>query len=202
MVAYDGPVPPPNSHRRNQLADAAVALMAEAGVHGVTHRTVDRRAGLPAGTASNYFRTREALLVACAERIGELHYADMDDIARAEDPAPEGTRERAADLIARSLLRAAGEHRERYLAIFELRMEGLRSPAVAAALDELYRRSQAFTAGHHAALRLDIPPESVPVLLTLYGGALFTLVTGPPEAVDGKLAGELAAAIVRAGLGS
>jgi AcrR family transcriptional regulator len=198
MVAYDGGVPPPNQHRRNQLADAAIALLAESGVHGVTHRTVERHAGLPAGTASNYFRSRESLLVACAERIGELHQADMDDIARTEDPTSSGTRERASQLIAQSLLRAAGEHRERYLAIFELRMEALRRPAVAHALDELFRRSQAFTAGHHAALHLDIPPESLPVLLTLYGGALFTLVTGPPEAVDPKLVRDLAAGIVRA----
>ena len=193
-------MPPPNQQRRNQLADAAIALLAESGVHGVTHRTVERHAGLPAGTASNYFRSREALLVACAARIGELHYADMDDIARAEDPGASGTQERATELIAQSLLRAAGEHRDRYLAIFELRMEGLRRPAVAAALDELFRRSQAFTAGHHAALRLAIAPEAVPVLLMLYGGALFTLVTGPAGTVDPALARELAAGIVRAAL--
>ncbi|WP_212988089.1 hypothetical protein [Actinoplanes auranticolor] len=122
----------------------------------------------------------------------------MDDIARTEDPASSGTHEHASQLIAQSLLRAAGEHRERYLAVFELRLEGLRRPAVAAALDELFRRSQAFTAGHHAALHLEIPPESVPVLLTLYGGALFTLVTGPAAAVGPELTRELAAGIVRA----
>ena len=66
MLAYDGGVPPPNNERRAQLADAAIELLAASGVHGVTHRAVDRRAGLPAGTASNYFRSREALLVAAA----------------------------------------------------------------------------------------------------------------------------------------
>ena len=195
-------MPPPNQRRRGQLADAAIALLATSGVHGVTHRAVDQQAGLPAGTASNYFRTREALLVACAERIGDLHYADMDAIAASHHPRAAGTRERATELIAQSLLTAARDRRERYLAIFELRMEGLRRPAVAGALDELFRRSTAFTAAHHVALGLNIPPDSLPVLLTLYGGALFTLVTGPPEAVTPALAHDLAAAIVGAGLPS
>jgi DNA-binding transcriptional regulator YbjK len=51
-------VPPPNQRHRAELTDAAIALLAESGVHGVTHRAVERRAGLPTGTASNYFRSR------------------------------------------------------------------------------------------------------------------------------------------------
>ncbi|GLI03870.1 hypothetical protein Pa4123_91500 [Phytohabitans aurantiacus] len=46
---------------------------------------------------------------------------------------------------------AARQHRSRYLAIFELRLEGLRRPALAAAIDEL---------------------------MVAYGGALFVLATG------------------------
>jgi AcrR family transcriptional regulator len=37
---------------------------------------------MPSGTASNYFPSREALLVATARRIVELHHADMDRTAR------------------------------------------------------------------------------------------------------------------------
>jgi AcrR family transcriptional regulator len=195
-------VPPLNRERRAQLADAAIALLAETGVHGVTHRAVERRAGLPDGTASNYFRSREALLVAVAERVGELHYADMDAAGAAHRPTGSGTtRERAADLIAGSLLAAATTHRGRYLAIFELRLESLRRPVLADALSGLFQRSVAFTAGHHAQLGLDIPAEAVPTLVTLYGGALFTLVSSPPGHVTPATAHDLARAIVRAALG-
>ena len=38
-------------------------------------------------TASNYFRNREALLVAAAERVGELHFAGMDAAAATHRPA-------------------------------------------------------------------------------------------------------------------
>ena len=196
-------MPPLNQRRRDDLADAAIALLAEAGVHGVTHRTVERRAGLPTGTASNYFRSREALLVAVAERVGRLHYGDMEAIAASGPPVRGGSgdvRERATDLIAESLLRAATSDRTRYLAIFELQMESLRRPALADALAELQRRSVAFTTGHHAAHGLDIPPEAVPTMVGLFGGALFTLVTSPPGTATPEVTRDLAAAIVRAAL--
>jgi AcrR family transcriptional regulator len=191
-------VPPPNTRRRAELADAAIALLASDGVHGVTHRAVEKRAGLPVGTASNYFRSREALLVAAAERVGELHYADM---ATAGPGRGGDTRERAVALIAGSLHEAATTHRDRYLAIFELRLESLRRPALATALSGLLRRSVAVTTGHHADLGLDIPPDVVPAMVALYGGALFTLVSAPPGEVTPDLTRDLAAAIVRAGLG-
>ncbi|GIE95360.1 TetR/AcrR family transcriptional regulator [Paractinoplanes rishiriensis] len=185
-------MPPPNEERRAALADAAIALLVESGVHGVTHRAVDRRAGLPAGTASNYFRSREALLVATAHRIVALHQADMAAAVRGGGSA--------VDLIAESLLLAAGPQRARYLAVFELRLEGLRRPALAAALDELMAAMAGFTGEHHAGLGLQIPQAAVLTMLVMYGGALFALVTGPPEAVVPEVARPLAVAIVAGGL--
>jgi len=63
--------------RRTQLADAAIALVAESGMRGLTHRAVDARAGLPPGTTSAYLRTRQALIEAVVARIAELDLADM-----------------------------------------------------------------------------------------------------------------------------
>lgn len=181
-------MPPPNDLRRAQIADAAIELLVEAGVHGVTHRAVDARAGLPVGTTSNYLRSREALLVAVTERVGELHRADMAAAAGGG---------RLVTLIAESLHYAATAQRERYLAIFELRMEALRRPAVARALDRLQESMTAYTIAHHQKLGLTVPPAAVPALLALYGGALWTLVTAPPGTVTEVLTRDLAAAIVR-----
>jgi AcrR family transcriptional regulator len=191
-------VPPLNQQRRAELADAAIALLAESGVHGVSHRTVERRAGLPTGTASNYFRSREALLVAVAERVGQLHYSDMDAIAARQRPRrSRRTSSRAVDLIAESLLLATTTYRDRYLAVFELQLESLRRPALAEALADLQRRSVEFTVGHHATEGLDIPPSAVPTMVALFGGALFTLVARPPGTITAEMTHDLAAAIVR-----
>ena len=59
------------------LTDAAIALIAEGGMRGLTHRAVDARAGLPAGTASAYLRTRKALIEAVVRRLAELDTADL-----------------------------------------------------------------------------------------------------------------------------
>ena len=47
--------------RARQVADAAIAVLADHGGRGLTHRAVDQAAGLAPGTTSNYARTREAL---------------------------------------------------------------------------------------------------------------------------------------------
>jgi AcrR family transcriptional regulator len=191
-------VPPPNKSRRRALADAAIELLATSGVHGVTHRAVEKAAGMPTGTASNYFRSREALLIAAAERVLELHAADMDTAAGQHEPAP-GTsdRERMAELITRSLYEAATLHRQRYLAIFELRLEALRIPALAETLAGIERGARDVTALHHGAVGLAVPTDRIPALLLLYGGALFTLVSTPADEVTEAGARLAADAIAR-----
>ena len=54
------------------MADAAIAVLADHGGRGLTHRAVDQAAGLPPGTTSNYARTREALLTLALTRVAEL----------------------------------------------------------------------------------------------------------------------------------
>ena len=61
------------------LADAAIALLAESGMRGLTHRAVDVRAGMPAGTTSAYLRTRQALVEAVVQRLADLDRADLGD---------------------------------------------------------------------------------------------------------------------------
>ncbi|MGJ6980702.1 TetR/AcrR family transcriptional regulator [Aestuariimicrobium soli] len=57
--------------QRERALDAAIDLLGTRGLKALTHRGVDRRADLPPGSTSNYFRTRDALLVGASERIVE-----------------------------------------------------------------------------------------------------------------------------------
>ena len=50
---------------------AAVEVFAARGVHGLTHRAVDQAAGLPQGSTSNLFRTRQALVTAVADDVAQ-----------------------------------------------------------------------------------------------------------------------------------
>ena len=57
------------SPRKRLLLDAGVAVVAAHGMRGLTHRAVDREAGLAEGSCSAYLRTRLALLTALADYV-------------------------------------------------------------------------------------------------------------------------------------
>ena len=204
-------MPPANLHRRRALADAAIALLAEQGVHGLTHRAVEARAGVPAGTATNYFRNREQLLIAAAERIAEVHLAEAAQATAAvgaasplPDPGTLPPQERAEATV-RSIVYLLTEFlwtevttlRERYLAIFELQLEARRRPALAAVFAEIESTAFAGTAQLHEGLGTGASPEVIATLITLYGGALFTLTSRPVELLDRASVRTLTEAMVR-----
>ncbi len=54
---------------RDRALSAAIEILATDGIRALTHRRVDERAGLPAGSTSNVFRTRGALLVGISEHM-------------------------------------------------------------------------------------------------------------------------------------
>lgn len=73
------------SERLEIVGDAAIDVLAQLGVRGLTHRAVDRAAELPLGSTSNVARTRPALLMLALRRLVELEmqaFALMADAAR------------------------------------------------------------------------------------------------------------------------
>ncbi|MFC6506917.1 TetR/AcrR family transcriptional regulator [Promicromonospora citrea] len=72
-----------NSVRRAALADAGIAVLAREGARGLTHRAIDGEAGVPTGTTSNYFRSRDALVSGLFERIGQRLAPSPEDLAAA-----------------------------------------------------------------------------------------------------------------------
>jgi DNA-binding transcriptional regulator YbjK len=171
--------PPRNTRRRNALADAAIEVLGTSGIHKLSHRAVDERADLPTGTAANYFPRRDDLLAAAAERVAELHIAEMT----------------AADRGA-SLYDAATRHRTRYLAAYELALESTRQPALAGAMARLGGGAMETTLAEHRALGLTTTPSQVLELIALYNGTLLTLVVAPPGAVTPEATLALARSLV------
>ncbi|WP_214402012.1 TetR/AcrR family transcriptional regulator [Pseudonocardia lacus] len=125
-----------NDERRKQLADAGLAVLARDGARGLTHRAVDVEAGVPAGTASNYFRSRQALVTGLFARIGERLAPDPDVHAGLAARAP--SRELFADYIRDIVVRLTAE-RDVTLALFELRLESARRPELREVVGEWLR---------------------------------------------------------------
>lgn len=116
-----------NDARRTELADAAIAVVADEGMRGLTHRAVDARAGAPTGTTSNYFRSRDALIDAIVTRIGERLTPDPETHAALGDRPP------GIDLFAdylRDIVRRLLGDRTVTLALYTLRLEAARNPAI------------------------------------------------------------------------
>src|SRR5690242_3620662 len=112
--------------RREQLLDAAIELLGSGGAHAVTHRAIDAAAGLLAGSTSNYFRSRNALLEAVVEQFAERERANADDIAASLRPAtPAGL----AEAMAAFALDATGPHRTLTLARYAILVETANQPA-------------------------------------------------------------------------
>ncbi|MGH3248990.1 MAG: TetR/AcrR family transcriptional regulator [Trebonia sp.] len=200
--------PPRNTQRRSALADAAIEVLGTAGIHKLSHRAVDERAGLPAGTSANYFPRRDDLLAAAAGRIAELHVAEMtaadrDAMATAGAPSdlPSGP-DALTGLIGASLHDAVTRNRTRYLAAYELALESTRQPALAEAMSRLGAAALGTTIAEHRSLGLATTPEQVQSLITLYNGTLLTLIAAPPGTVTREVTFALARCLVTGTLGT
>ncbi|BCJ63605.1 TetR/AcrR family transcriptional regulator [Polymorphospora rubra] len=126
--------------RQDQLLDAAISVLGTGGPRNLTHRAVDAQAGLPAGSASNHFRTREALLAGIVTRLVELDRVDWQGLAATVRPRDV---DELAGALADFVRYATGPGRHRTLARYALSLEAAVRPALQAEL----RRGQSVIVG-------------------------------------------------------
>ncbi|GIG65943.1 TetR/AcrR family transcriptional regulator [Phytomonospora endophytica] len=171
---------PENPERRAKLGDAAVAVIAREGCRGLTHRAVDREASVPIGTAVNYHRTREDLLIAAA---GRLIGPDVVHDTGPAEVSEEGMRALLRALIAD----AVGEERApMYRVTFELLLEGVRRPRLREVLVELNRAELAAITDAFAAAGYRLPAEDFSSATAGLYGVIFGLLTGVPALDEGS----------------
>jgi DNA-binding transcriptional regulator YbjK len=163
------------SPRRQQLLEAALHVIADAGLKGLTHRAVDRRAGLPEGSCSAYLRTRRALQAALTEYVAYTLLADVDRLADelAGASEPDGVAA-ALDLFQRWL-----DQRELLVARLELTMAASRDPELARLLADqrgrlidLVERIMTATGKEHGGARAE-------TLVASYDGILLAALLKP-----------------------
>jgi len=125
------------SQRAELVADAAIGLLADRGMRGLTHRAVDEAAGLPPGSTSNLARTRSALLELTLARLTELESA-----ALAPAFAPQGAEmvETLVELAAQALWAQLTVGRRQTIARYELAFEATRRPELRTIYDRAGER--------------------------------------------------------------
>ncbi|SCK40183.1 transcriptional regulator, TetR family [Streptomyces sp. WMMB 714] len=174
-----------NPRRRTALVDAAIEVLAREGARGLTFRAVDAEADVPAGTASNYFTSRDDLLTQAGGRIRVRMTPDPAEVARALGSAPPH-RELVAELM-RWLVRRMAEERTGYLAMLELRLEATRRPALRSELTRTVRADLAENVRVHLEAGLPGDADTVLVLYLAMTGLLLEQFTLPGMLSDGEV---------------
>ncbi|MGW7433713.1 TetR/AcrR family transcriptional regulator [Streptomyces sp. NPDC054861] len=121
----EAPAASPGPTRADRIGDAALDLLVERGMRGLTHRAVDERAGLPQGSTSNQARTRQALLETAVRRQVER---EAGVLAPQEMPALAGGADALVDALSLALHRYLTDHRSLLVSRYELALEATRRP--------------------------------------------------------------------------
>lgn len=163
---------------RERALDAALALVGKRGIRALTHARVDERAGLPKGSTSNWFRTREALVAGVVAWLAESERAEF---AEAETPpvdTPEEMIEALSALIALQTGPLAGRTRARY-ALF---LEGAGDAGLLAPLLEQRRVFVEWTVALLERVGARSPEEAARALMAAADGLVLHRVTVDPDA--------------------
>lgn len=176
-----------NPERRTALLDAAIEMLAAEGARGLTFRAVDARAGVPTGTASNYFADRDALFGEIAGRVHQRMTPDSAGFAELLTRAP--SRELVKDFMHELVGRVTAE-RSGYLALLELRLEATRRPALREALTRTLGADFRANLDFHQEAGLPGDAQDMQVLFLAMTGLLLEyfslpdIMTETPEALN------------------
>ncbi|MET9958048.1 TetR family transcriptional regulator C-terminal domain-containing protein [Streptomyces sp. NPDC006326] len=185
-----------SEERRTVLADAAIEVLAASGMRGLTHRAVDRAAGLPAGTTSAYLRTRSALLTALVRRLVARDQAELQE-AGERMPFPRTPAELTDALEGLTVARLTGEGRVRSLARYACALESVRDPELREILVPRENAGRELARAFLAAHGVPDPEVRTRSLLACVDGLVLDhLPTGTPVPRD-ALEGLVAAALRR-----
>ena len=109
--------------RRERIARAAIDVVADRGVEGLSYRAVAEAAGVPLGSTTYYFETLESLLDAAVSTASDISRDRFDEWSRGigdEDELPSH--------LATLLLESTGPQREWTVVEYELYVAALRRP--------------------------------------------------------------------------
>ncbi|WP_328879378.1 TetR/AcrR family transcriptional regulator [Streptomyces sp. NBC_00299] len=174
-----------NPERRAALVDAGVEVLAREGARGLTFRAVDTEAGVPVGTASNYFTGRDDLLRQIDARLHVRLAPDPQVIAGLM------TRPKDRSLVAafmHDLMARATGDRTGYLALLEMRLEAQRRPELRSSFTKSVRGDLDEALEFHRNAGLPGGDEVVTVLYLAVLGLLLEHLT-LPDVLDGVLPG-------------
>lgn len=177
------------SPRMRLLLDSAVTVVAQQGMRGLTHRAIDREAGLPEGSCSAYMRTRAALVQSLATHVNALLRDDLETLV--QEAAGSVDFDPAVDAACRLVTGWVVERRELMLTRAELFLELARRPDMAEGLERWREDLIGVVVGIYAAREHQQPRPLAAVVVAAIEGVIIAALGNPamaePEALDGTI---------------
>jgi len=167
--------------RRERILDAAITVLGESGMHGLTHRSVDAAAGLPAGSTSNHFRTRDALLNAVVERFADRERANFEELAAQLFPT---TPRELAEAMVVFVKDATGPNRNLTLARYAILLEAAIHPSLRAQLLRTGARVNTWFTNWLRVVGSTTPELDAPIIMNYATGVVLHDLAVPDPAFD------------------
>lgn len=176
--------PSPTVRERTTLiGDAAIEVLAAEGSRGLTHRAVDRYLNWPEGTTSRFFRTRDALMTAVVDRLIEVEVGYFEKWWSGVELEGPISRDEVAGILASAFTDwIKGGNRQ--LARYALSLEGLRRPAVQAAIVEGRTQMNAVIGKALVAAGIPDGASQATILVSAIDGLCHDYLLHPPIAID------------------
>ncbi|GAA0743434.1 TetR family transcriptional regulator [Dactylosporangium roseum] len=162
--------------RRLQVLDAAITVLGRSGMRGLTHRAVDAAAGLSAGSASNLFRSRDALLEGVADRIVERERSNWEELLAGTVPTTPAMLAEALTGAARDV---AGRHRDLTLARYSILLEAANHPPLRRTLTEGGARVRAWFLNWMRLSGSTDPEREAPLIMNHFTGLVLHQLANP-----------------------
>jgi DNA-binding transcriptional regulator YbjK len=177
-VAQTYQTPPKGAARKQALLKATLAVVAEHGTDGVTHRAVAAHAGVPLSATTYWFASRDDLLEE------SFRFAAREEIDRLEqlvlDLAPrELTIREWAAALAAMLTHEIEAEPQRHIALIELGLEAARRPSLRAEVERVQRAQLRLAELGARAAGSDEPEADAPIIVAACFGFVFEQLVAP-----------------------
>jgi DNA-binding transcriptional regulator YbjK len=158
-----------------RIADAALDVLGTQGIHALSHARVDATAGVPAGSASNYFRTRAALVSAAVTRLQQFDDEQWAATVAAGRPA---SLVELVEAFAAFVEAATGPQRTLTVARYVISVQGLAEPPLLESLNDNRTRVVDWTAATLADLGVPDAGDAASGLLAAVEGLILHRLSG------------------------
>ncbi len=168
---------------RRRLIEAAVAQLAQEGMRGLTHRKVERRAGVSQGLAKYHFGNLAGLIEAVLTHMVEVELPDVFSVSPQTQAAALASGEFPPELwhAARAVLDGVAARPDLVRARFELYLHAAGRPE----LQEIIRRARnKFVRMIAASLPSANPEAAARMVVALIDGMLLDQLSAPEPLVE------------------